>query len=63
MLCPNCNTELLVDHVSTVVIDMETQETQTNYFYTCFNPKCPSYRKIINGAEEGKEATIQEKQT
>ena len=60
MLCPECNNELWLDHTTNVVIDMETYETQTNYFYTCMKPGCGNYRKIINGAEEGKEAMIQE---
>jgi hypothetical protein len=47
----------MVDHVSNHT-DLETGDTTMNYFYTCFKPGCKNYRKIINGAEEGKEATI-----
>ena len=59
MLCPECKNELAIDHVTSST-DPETEETRTNYFYTCLTPQCPNYRKIINGSEEGKEAMIQE---
>ena len=58
MLCPECNTELWLDHTTTTKDEAGTETA--NYFYTCMKPGCGNYRKIINGAEEGKEAMIRE---
>lgn len=58
MLCPNCKNELMVDHTTQAEIE---GQTTTSYFYSCLTPQCPNYRKIINGSEEGKEATIKDK--
>lgn len=51
MLCPKCNNELVVDHIKTVEID---GVATTSYYYTCLNPKCEDYLKIINGDGKGK---------
>ena len=54
MLCPECKTETYLDHTVT-----DTETGTTRYFYTCPKKGCPNYLKIINGNEEGREATIQ----
>lgn len=51
MKCPDCPNELIIDHTT-------TSGDTTMYFYTCLNRNCPSFRKILNGSEEGKEAEV-----
>ncbi|MDD4564830.1 MAG: hypothetical protein PHE79_05065 [Eubacteriales bacterium] len=60
MICPNCNNAVILSHVTSTT-EIETGETTTHYYYTCLDPRCPSYLKVINGSEEGKEAEIREK--
>lgn len=58
MLCPQCKTALMLDHVSEHT-DEETGTKVTSYFYTCTNPPCENYLKILNGYEKGETAQMQ----
>lgn len=51
MLCPKCQTELMVD---SVIKDGDT----TRYIYVCVNPKCEDYKKASTVMGEEKTATI-----
>lgn len=58
MLCTKCKTELALDHI-TENTDPDTGTKTTSYFYTCTNPPCENYLKILNGYEKGEPAQMQ----
>lgn len=58
MICPYCNaTELIRDH-SVTIPDPETGGSSTYDYWTCFNPKCTHFQKVVNGTKEGKQGEI-----
>lgn len=51
MNCPNCGSELYIDH----------QDTAGKIFYTCLNKRCAQYKKSFNPiTDEKKPSTFKE---
>lgn len=53
MLCPICNTEMMIDHTKFLVEGDESKETETKLFnlpiVTCNNPNCSAFREEREG--------------
>ena len=57
-MCPYCKDKDLDVSETVTIPDPETGGFKTYIYYTCLNPRCDHYQKIINGAKEGQQSSI-----